>query len=295
MRKGLLLSLLLTAGAAAAARGAAAAPQGQTAPAPKPATPPATTQKPAQPPATTAPAPAATAPPARRAPAAAANNARGGMAITVTDGGGATIGAVKVAADGPTQRSGETNGSGQVNFPGLQAGVYRLRFDGDDVVSFEKEVTVRTGQVLSMDVMLTPAKKAAPPPPAPVAPEPVAAAPVTGPTGSPQALSLYDLAERELRAKQPRREILVSCSANTRTTVVLLDQDQSQRIYEGSEVGYYVLGGQANFRVAAKDNVLAAGGYVSVPRGTPFSIARRGKGPVSLLFVLNGEPCETAR
>ena len=60
--------------------------------------------------------PAATPPPVRRAPAP--STARGGMAITVTDATGATIPGVRIAADGPTQRSGETNGSGQANFPG---------------------------------------------------------------------------------------------------------------------------------------------------------------------------------
>jgi hypothetical protein len=33
------------------------------------------------------------------------------MAITITDAGGGTLGGVRVAADGPTARNGETNGS----------------------------------------------------------------------------------------------------------------------------------------------------------------------------------------
>src|SRR5262245_66670760 len=104
------------------------------------------------------------------------------MAITVTDPAGATLGTVSVAADGPTARNGETNGSGQVNLPGLLAGVYRLRFEGESVVSFEKEVTVRPGQVLAVDVMLTAAKKAPPPPaPAPVVVAPPPAQPKSGP------------------------------------------------------------------------------------------------------------------
>ena len=79
------------------------------------------------------------------------------MAITVTTPQGATISGVHVALMGPTERGGETDGSGQVNFPGLQAGTYRLRFSGDQVTAFEKEVVVRAGQISDVDVSLSPA------------------------------------------------------------------------------------------------------------------------------------------
>ncbi len=107
--------------------------------------------------------------------------------------------------------------------------------------------------------------------------------------------SLYDLAEKELRARQPRPQILVACSGNTRSTLVFLTAEQPQRNYEDAEVSYYVLGGEATFRVGGKDTSLAAGGYVAIPRATPFSISRRGNRPLSLLSVLSGAPCEEAR
>jgi mannose-6-phosphate isomerase-like protein (cupin superfamily) len=217
------------------------------------------------------------------------------MAITVTDMRGATIPNVHVEMSGPTNRMGETDNSGQLSFPGLQAGTYRLRFSGEPVTAFEREVTLRAGQIADLDITLS----AAPPkpePPVPAPPPPAPAAPVVGPAGQPQVTSLYDLAEKELRAKQPRRELLVSCSGNTRSTIVFIGgQEQPQRIYEDAEVSYYVLGGEATFRVGGKDAALAAGGYVSIPRGTPFSIARRGNRALSLLSVLSGSPCEEAR
>jgi mannose-6-phosphate isomerase-like protein (cupin superfamily) len=221
------------------------------------------------------------------------------MAITVTDMRGMTLAGVHVDVAGPTARMGETDTSGQVNFPGLSAGTYRLRFSGDPVTAFEKEVTVRAGQISDVDVALS----AAPPrpeAPAAAAPPVVAAAaappPVVGPTGEPQALSLYDLAERELRNKQPRSELVVACSGNTRSTVITLaSEDQPRRVYEAAEVAYYVLGGQGTISVGGKDHNVAAGGYVAVPRNVPVSIARRGRGTLSLLSVLSGEPCETAK
>jgi mannose-6-phosphate isomerase-like protein (cupin superfamily) len=218
------------------------------------------------------------------------------MAITVTDMRGATIPNVHVEMSGPTNRMGETDNSGQLSFPGLQAGTYRLRFSGEPVTSFEREVTLRAGQIADLDVTLS----AAPPKPEAPAPTPAPpaapAAPLVGPSGQPQVTSLYDLAEKELRAKQPRRELLVSCSGNTRSTIVFIgSQEQPQRIYEDAEVSYYVLGGEATFRVGGKDAALQAGGYVAIPRGTPFSIARRGNRALSLLSVLSGSPCEEAR
>lgn len=302
MRTVLLLSLMLAVTVQASA---------QTPAKPQPAPPTTTSKPPAQPPAATGAKPPAqppagtTKPPAQpntAAPAPARRPAqpaaRSGMAITVTGPTGATLAQVSVSVLGTTERAGETNDSGQLNFPGLQAGTYRVRFSGESVTTFEREVTLRAGQVADLDIMLNPAPAPkvvtvdAPASPAPAAPTTAA----MGPAGSPQALSLYEMAEKELDAKQPRRELLVSCSGSLRSTLVLLTtQDQPQRLYESAEVSYYVLGGQANVRIGDTDNNLSAGGYVSVPRGLPFTIARRGRGALSLLSILSGEPCEDAR
>jgi hypothetical protein len=51
----------------------------------------------------------------------------------------------------------------------------------------------------------------------------------------------------------------------------------------------------SNLAWPATRTPLAAGGYVAIPRGTPFAIARRGNRPLSLLSVLSGAPCEEAR
>ena len=220
------------------------------------------------------------------------------MAITVTDASGATIPGVTVASEGPTPRNGETNASGQLNMPGLLAGVYRLRFEGDAVVAFEREVTVRNGQVLAVDVMLSPAKKVAPAP-APaaavaVAPPP-AAAPLGGPSGQLQVLSLVDLAEKELERKQPRRETLVACSVSTRSTLLQLNQDQPQRLYEAAESLLYVIAGEGFVRVNDKETRMVAGSFASIPRATPFVVGKRGRNPVIFLSVLSGEPCDAPK
>jgi hypothetical protein len=216
---------------------------------------------------------------------------RAGIAMTVTDSRGLPISGVQVTVAGPSDRNGETNDSGQLNFVGMQPGTYRVRFDGDKLISFEKEVVVRSGQTTSFDAVLT----AAPPPPAPPPPPPapvVAPAAKVGPPGMPQVLSIVDLAEKQLSGNQARRETLVSCSGNTRTLLVVLNQDQADRLYDGAEVEYYVVAGQGAVRLNGRDTPLSAGSYVSIPRNTGHGVVRRGNRPLILLSILSGEPCE---
>jgi mannose-6-phosphate isomerase-like protein (cupin superfamily) len=218
----------------------------------------------------------------------------------VTDPQGATLAGVRVEVVGASDRTGETNASGQITFPGMQAGTYRLRFSGEQVITFEREVALRAGQVADVDVTLHPAPPppAPPPPPSPPpAPEPVAPpAPVVGPAGMPRTLSIVGLLEKELvPGNQPRRETLVSCSGNTRTMLVQLNQDQPERLYDTAEVTYYVVAGEGAVRIDGRDTALAAGAFVSVPRGTAHSLLRRGRRPLIVLTTLSGAPCEEAR
>lgn len=218
------------------------------------------------------------------------------MAITVTTPQGATLPGIHVEVLGASDRSGDTNASGQITFTGMQAGTYRLRFSGDRVISFEREVSLRAGQTADMDVTLHAAAPPPEPPPPPPPPPPAPPAPTVGPVGRPQALSVVDLVELELiGSSQPRRESLLACSGNTRTTLVQLNQDQPQRLYEEAEISYYVVGGEGAVRATDRENAIAAGSLVALPRGTPHTIVRRGRRPLILLVTLSGEPCEEAR
>ena len=219
------------------------------------------------------------------------------MAITVTDSQGMTLPGVHVEVVGASDRSAETNGSGQANFTAMQAGTYRLRLSGERVITFEKEVVVRAGQIADVDVMLSLAPPPPPPPPPPPAPAPVAApAPSVGPAGEARVASIVGMIEKELIAgSQPRRDSLVSCSGNMRTTLVQLNQDQAQRLYDTAEVTYYVVAGEGAVRLGDRDTKLAAGSFVSVPRGTAHSIIRSGRRPLILLSTLSGTPCEEPR
>ena len=225
---------------------------------------------------------------------------RGGLTITVTDPGGATLPGVHVAVSGSTDRSADTSDSGQLNLPGLLAGNYRLRFSGDNVVTYEREVTIRAGQVMDVDISLFAAPKPAPPPPPPPPPAPApvveaAPKPPTGPSGQPQSVSVVDLIEKDYVGRQPRRESLLSCSGNTRTTMLQINEPLPTRVYEDADAAYYVLGGEGTVKLNGRDSRIATNAFLSMPRGTSHSFERRGNRPLILLVVLGGEPCETAK
>ena len=280
MRNLLLISYLLAGVLVAGSHAQAPATPAPQKPAPAPATP--TTQAPPK----TTPAPRRAAPPA---------GARAGMAITVTTPQGATIADVHVALMGPTERGGDTDGSGQVNFPGLQPGTYRLRFTGDQVTAFEKEVVVRAGQVSDVDVSLSPAPEpkvvTAPAPP----PAAAVASPSIGPKGQPVTYAIGDLLEKEYVGRQPRRETLLSCSGSERAAMIQLNEPLPERLYENADAIYYVLGGEGSVMMNGRETRLGLNGFVSVPRGTSHSFTKRGSRLLVLLSVLSGEPCEQAR
>jgi mannose-6-phosphate isomerase-like protein (cupin superfamily) len=280
MVNALLLSLLLAQ---------ATAPQKAAPPQPRPTTP--QQAAPAQPAAPPKAAPAQPRTTTARQPAA---GAVAGMAITVTDGKGMPFSDVSVDLSGAISRSEKTNAAGQVTFPGLRAGTYRLRFSGSEVTAFEREVTLKAGEIAKLPITLTPA----PPPPKPVEPPPAPAAPppapTVGPVGAPQLGSLSTLANQQRSAKE-RREVLLSCSGNTRNVLLVLVDEQPQRIYDGAESTYYVLSGQGAAIVGKIQSTIAEGSFISVPRGTPFSIGRKGNRPLALLWTLSGEPCEVAK
>jgi hypothetical protein len=291
MRTLLLLSLVVVVvsvdGAAQAPATPARPQQGTTPARPPQGTTPAA-PRPAQP---TTPAPTQPAP--RRAPV----STRAGMAITVTNPTGGVLSGVQVELLGATERRGETNTSGQINFPGLQAGTYRLRFSSSAVNTFEREVTLRGGQIADLDITLNLAPPPPPPPPAPVQPAepPPPAAPVLGPPGQPRTLSVVDLIEREFVGRQPRRESLISCSGNARTTLIQLNENLPDRLYDTGEATYYVLGGEGSVKIEGRDTAVQSGAFVSIPRGTSHSFAQTGRRPLILLQSLSGAPCEQVR
>ncbi len=187
------------------------------------------------------------------------------MTITVTDPQGATLAGITVGISGATTRTGETDASGHLNFLGLMAGTYRLRFDGEKVISFEREVTLRGGQVLDVDVSLNPAPEP-PPPPAPTPPDPAPESPAArvGPKGQTQTIAIPDWLEKEFVGREARRETILSCSGNERATMLQLNEPMPQRLYEDADIVYYVVAGEGTVTLDGRASRIPTNAFVSV-------------------------------
>lgn len=246
---------------------------------------------PAQTPPTPAPAPPATAKPRPRAPAAAATAV---LTVTVNDPTGAPLSDVKVSATGPVEREGVTTAVGQVRMLGIRAGTYRLRFEKDGYHTFEKEVAWRAGTPPpTSEATLSPAPPP-PPPPEPPTPEPPPAPVVPDyPAGKPANLSVPDYIERNhISTKEPQKTNLIGCSGGAQTWLWQVRDPWQDRSHDSAELMLYVVGGEGTVSLGGRDVQVAAGTYFLIPRGTTYSLAKRGRAAaLYMLATLSGPPC----
>ena len=83
--------------------------------------------------------------------------------VIVTALDGKTLPDVVVKASGPVDREAPTDPSGLVTFANMSPGTYRLRFEHEGFITFEKEISLAAGKPLRASASLS----AAPPPPPP--------------------------------------------------------------------------------------------------------------------------------
>ena len=151
--------------------------------------------------------------------------------------------------------------------------------------------------MLDVDVSLNPAPE---PPAAPATPPQPAPAPAddderVGPKGQPQTIAIPDWLEKEFVGREARRETILACSGNERTTMIQLNEPMPQRLYEDADIVYYVVAGEGSVTLDGRSSRVPVNALISVPRGTAHSFERRGNRPLMLLAVLGGEPCESAK
>jgi mannose-6-phosphate isomerase-like protein (cupin superfamily) len=210
--------------------------------------------------------------------------------ITVTDLSGAPLADVHVVLTGALDRSGSTQGNGSVKFDGLRPGTYRLRFEKEGFVLFEREIEVRAGQPPpNPSVALSPSTAKPAPLPTPEAPK---QAPLP-PPGKAVTVNLPDYIERNLIANtQPQKVSSVSCSGLGNSLLWQVREPWENRQHEQSDAMLYVVAGEGMLRLGSADVPVVAGSFTQVPRGTTYSITRRGRNPVIILATLVGEPCQ---
>ncbi len=244
------------------------------------------------PPQTTSGAGSATQKPATAQTSGSARSARpGSVVLTVTSEAGELLSGAMVTAHGAVDRAGVTGADGLVTLQTMPAGIYRCRITRDGFIMLDKEVTVRAGARTTAEGVLA---AAPPPPPAPAPPPPVetrAAPPPTGTAGAPSLLSIPDLAEVMLRDSQPIVERQIGCSGLASSRLILARETIALHRNPDFDEMLYVVAGEATLTLAETDKVVTAGWFGLVPRGTSYSLVRRGRNPIVVLSMQSGQPC----
>lgn len=243
-------------------------------------------QPPAPPPTTPAPAAAPAQTPRRAAPAPST------LQVRVTDRSGTPASGVRVTAEGPSSREGLTDASGALTFRTVTAGTYRLRAEGGAFITFEKEAIIRGGAPTTVELALS----ATPPAPEPEAPPPPASVitPSTAPAGEPKVLSIVDLAERSLSGRDPVRRVAVGCSGLSNAELLVIRESLQTPSAPDVDTMLYLVAGEAALNMGGRDQVLTNGWFGLVPRGTVHTLTRRGRNPVIILSIADGQPCAAA-
>ena len=247
----------------------------------QPTTPPVPAPKPATPPATT-PAPVRRA--ARPAPAPVPVN----VEVRVGDSAGGPASGVTVTAEGPLSRTSRSNAEGKLTLWALTPGTYRVKAEGEGFVAFEKEVIVVSGKPMNVDFALA----AAPPPPptpAPAPPPPTKDDPI--PPGPVRVLSLLDLAEKSLGGRDAFKTVPVGCSGLSRSELLVVRDTKPATTVPDADESFYLIAGEATMTVGGKEQALTPGWFSLVPRGTAFSVTRKGRNPAILLMITAGPRC----
>lgn len=244
------------------------------------------------PPATPAPRPAQTAPAAPRATARAAATT---VTFQVTDAVGAPQSGVQVMTQIPVARDGVTGPDGSLRFTNMRPGTYRVRFTREGSVTLERDVTVRNGESLTIDVSLS----AAPPPPK--APEPVKPAmpePATKglpPPGEPKVTPVPLFLEKNFVGREPRKDSPLGCTPTGTATLHQLREAWLNHTHDAADEWLYVVAGEGTLRIGNADQRMTAGTFSLIPHTVVHSLLPTGRNPLIVISVLSGPPCSEAR
>ena len=200
---------------------------------------------------------------------------------------------VTVHVMGPVDREVQSPASGPTRIDGLRAGTYRVRFTHEKFITFEKELVWRAGTAApELSITLNAAPAPPPPPPAPAPAPVVSAAPKLPPPGAPKTVSLPDYIEKNfITNREPQKESLVGCSGVGQAMLWQIRDPWNGRQHESADGMFYVVGGDGGLKLGDREFTMSAGAFIVVPRGTSYSLSRKGRNPLIVLAVLAGAPC----
>jgi mannose-6-phosphate isomerase-like protein (cupin superfamily) len=216
------------------------------------------------------------------------------LTLQVTDLLGAPLGETQVTVTGPVPRDGVTTTDGQLRLANMRAGSYRLRFVREGSITFERELTMRAGESLDVNVALSPA------PVVPKEPEPVkpAAEPLTKtlpPPGDPKITPVPLFLEKNfIGGREGRKDSPLGCTATGTATLHQIREAWLSHAHEDADEWIYVVAGEGMLRIGnAADQRIQAGTFSLVPHATSHALLPQGRNPLIVISVLSGPECKT--
>jgi mannose-6-phosphate isomerase-like protein (cupin superfamily) len=215
--------------------------------------------------------------------------------VHVRDSGGHPLTGVRVLVDGTTSGQFTTDDEGVVRLPSMRDGPYHLRFEKNEFIATERDLTLRGGQPDVIDVALgtaPPTPPAAPKPPVPpLASRP--AATISPPAaGEQKTVSIPAFLEGNFIGREPLKESILGCTTTATTRLLQLRDGLAEHVHANADETLYVVAGEGALLIPKHYAVPVAPGSLSVvPRGAPHALERRGKNPLIVLSVLSGGPC----
>lgn len=213
------------------------------------------------------------------------------LAILVSDPAGTPIGDVKVTLDGPVTREVRTE-RGRIALENLPYGTYRLRFDREGFLSFEREVVARTAAPIDVKVTLTPAPPPPAPPEPPAAPKPEASDPQPALSSTPVTIDMGEFTEEHFigRSSGPKTSP-IACTTGGPATLIQVKDPIVQHAHADADEFLYTISGQGSVRAGGRDQPMRPGVLMIVPRGVPHLIVTATRNPLVLLSIRAGEQC----
>ena len=214
------------------------------------------------------------------------------ITVQVADSAGLALANVQVTAFGPVSREGATAEDGALRFANMRAGIYRLRFVREGSVTLERDISVRAGEPMLVDVTLSaapvskPAEAARPAPPPPVAPK------ALGPPGDPKVTPIPAFLEKNLiTGREPQKSSTLGCTSTATGTLHQLREAWINRSHADADEWLYVVAGEATLRVSGSEQRLQAGTFSLIPHTVGYSVVPAGRNPVIVVSILTGPAC----
>ena len=95
-----------------------------------------------------------------------------------------------------------------------------------------------------------------------------------------------------LASREPAKTSQVACGATSITNLLQIRDPLKDLSHPDAEALIYVVGGEGLLVLPIADVPLAAGTFSLVPRGTTYTLQRRGRSGLVLLQTLTDTPCQ---